>query len=60
MSADRAALQQALKRGEQDGGHIEFKERLTRSLHLSDGRMATAPSAVIRNSRRVATAAASC
>ena len=39
MSADRAALQQALKRGEQDGGHIEFKERLTRELHLSDGRM---------------------
>jgi len=39
MSADRAALQQALKRGEQDGGHIEFKERLTRDLHLSDGRL---------------------
>ena len=39
MSADRAALQQALKRGEQDGGHIEFKERLTRELHLADGRM---------------------
>src|SRR6056297_556451 len=39
MSADRAALQQALKRGEQDGGHIEFKERLTRDLHLADGRM---------------------
>jgi len=39
MSADRAALQQALKRSEQDGGHIEFKERLTRELHLADGRM---------------------
>ncbi len=39
MSADRAALQEALKRGEQDGEPIEFKERLNRSLHLADGRM---------------------
>ena len=38
MSADRAALEQALAHGEKEGGHIEFKERLTRSLHLEDGR----------------------
>jgi translation elongation factor 1A GTP binding domain family len=38
MSADRAALEQALAHGEEEGGHIEFKERLTRSLHLEDGR----------------------
>ena len=38
MSADRAALEQALAHGETEGGHIEFKERLTRTLHLSDGR----------------------
>ncbi|MCL9816613.1 GTPBP1 family GTP-binding protein [Natronocalculus amylovorans] len=39
MSADRAALDAALERGEEDGGHIEFKERLTRDVHLADGRM---------------------
>ena len=39
MSADRSALRRALERGERDGGAIEFKERLTRDLHLSDGRM---------------------
>jgi len=39
MSADRSALRRALERGERDGGAIEFKERLTRELHLSDGRM---------------------
>jgi elongation factor 1-alpha len=39
MSADRAALQRALERGEQEGGSVEFKERLTRSVHLSDGRL---------------------
>ena len=33
MSADRAALDAALERGEEDGGHIEFKERLTRDVH---------------------------
>ena len=38
MSADRAALEQALAHGEKEGGHIEFKERLTRTLHLEDGR----------------------
>ncbi len=39
MSADRAVLEQALERGEEEGGNIEFKERLTRTLHLADGRM---------------------
>ena len=39
MCPNRAALQQALDRGEQEGGSVEFKERLTRELHLSDGRM---------------------
>ena len=39
MSADRSALQRALERGERDGGAIEFKERLTREVHLVDGRM---------------------
>src|SRR6056297_305193 len=39
MSADRAALQRALERGEQEGGSVEFKERLTREIHLAHGRM---------------------
>ncbi|UPW01135.1 GTP-binding protein [Halorussus gelatinilyticus] len=39
MCPNRAALQQALERGEQEGGSVEFKERLTRELHLADGRM---------------------
>ena len=39
MSADRSALQRAIERGERDGGAIEFKERLTREVHLADGRM---------------------
>ncbi|GAA0227916.1 GTPBP1 family GTP-binding protein [Haladaptatus pallidirubidus] len=39
MSADRAALQRALDRGEQEGGSVEFKERLTREIHLAEGRM---------------------
>ncbi|MES3160531.1 MAG: GTP-binding protein [Halorubrum sp.] len=39
MSADRSALRRAIERGERDGGAIEFKERLTREVHLSDGRM---------------------
>ena len=38
MSRDRALLQRALERGEQDGGSVEFKERLTRDVHLIDGR----------------------
>ena len=39
MSVDRAALQRALDRGEQEGGSVEFKERLTRAVHLADGRL---------------------
>ena len=39
MSADRSALQRAIERGEREGGAIEFKERLTREVHLADGRM---------------------
>jgi len=39
MSADRAALQRAIERGEREGGSVEFKERLTRSVHLADGRL---------------------
>lgn len=38
MSADRAALHRVLEQGEQEGGSVEFKERLSRSVHLSDGR----------------------
>ncbi len=38
MSRDRALLRRALDRGEQDGGDVEFKERLSRELHLADGR----------------------
>ncbi|WP_276253365.1 GTPBP1 family GTP-binding protein [Halomontanus rarus] len=38
MTRDRALLERALERGEQDGGSIEFKERLTRNVHLTDGR----------------------
>ncbi|MDR9380592.1 MAG: GTP-binding protein [Natronomonas sp.] len=39
MSADRAALRRALNRGEREGGSVEFKERLTRTTHLADGRL---------------------
>jgi elongation factor 1-alpha len=39
MSANRAALEAALERGEQEGGSVEFKERLTRDVHLADGRL---------------------
>ncbi len=39
MSPDRAVLETALERGEQEGGSIEFKERLTRDVHLADGRL---------------------
>ncbi|MFB6134726.1 MAG: GTPBP1 family GTP-binding protein, partial [Halanaeroarchaeum sp.] len=38
MSGDRALLHHALSRGEQEGGSVEFKERLTREVHLADGR----------------------
>jgi elongation factor 1-alpha len=45
MTPERAApegapeLHAALARGEQEGGSVEFKERLTREVHLSEGRM---------------------
>jgi len=39
MTADRAALDRALARGEEEGGSVEFKERLTKDVHLADGRM---------------------
>ncbi|MFB6159920.1 MAG: GTPBP1 family GTP-binding protein [Haloferacaceae archaeon] len=39
MSADRASLEEALERGEEEGGHVEFKERLSREVHLADGRL---------------------
>ncbi|NHN59889.1 MULTISPECIES: GTPBP1 family GTP-binding protein [Halorussus] len=39
MCPNRAVLQSALERGEQEGGSVEFKERLTKELHLADGRM---------------------
>ncbi|PSP32594.1 GTP-binding protein [Halobacteriales archaeon QH_10_67_22] len=38
MSPDRAALQRAIERGEEEGGNVEFKERLTKDLHLAEGR----------------------
>ncbi|MFC7234213.1 GTPBP1 family GTP-binding protein [Halosegnis marinus] len=39
MSADRAVLDSALRRGEEEGGSVEFKERLTKDVHLADGRL---------------------
>jgi len=39
MSPDRAMLERAIERGEQEGGSVEFKERLTEELHLSEGRL---------------------
>ena len=38
MSPDRARLEAAIDHGETENGHVEFKERLTRDLHLADGR----------------------
>jgi len=39
MSPERAILERAIERGEREGGNVEFKERLTKDLHLSDGRL---------------------
>jgi elongation factor 1-alpha len=39
MTADRGRLEAALEHGEEEGGPIEFKERLSRDVHLVDGRM---------------------
>ncbi len=38
MSRNRALLERALERGEEDGGNVEFKERLLQSVHLEGGR----------------------
>jgi elongation factor 1-alpha len=38
MSPDRAVLERAIERGEQEGGSVEFKERLTEDLHAREGR----------------------
>ncbi|WP_439027089.1 GTPBP1 family GTP-binding protein [Haloarchaeobius sp. DT45] len=38
MSPDRAVLERALERGEQEGGNVEFKERLSKDVHLAEGR----------------------
>jgi elongation factor 1-alpha len=39
MSPDRALLDRAIQRGEEEGGSVEFKERLTEDLHLAEGRL---------------------
>jgi len=39
MSPERAILERAIERGEKEGGSVEFKERLTKELHLDDGRL---------------------
>jgi elongation factor 1-alpha len=39
MAADRAVLTRTIERGEEEGGNIEFKTRLTREVHLAEGRM---------------------
>ena len=38
MSPDRAALRHAIARGETEEGNVEFKERLSKDVHLSGGR----------------------
>lgn len=38
MSPERATLERAVERGEREGGNVEFKERLTKDLHLAEGR----------------------
>ncbi|MFB6310110.1 MAG: GTPBP1 family GTP-binding protein [Salinirussus sp.] len=39
MSPDRAVLRRAIDAGEEEGGSVEFKERLSKDLHLADGRL---------------------
>ncbi|MFB6361806.1 MAG: GTPBP1 family GTP-binding protein [Halobacteriales archaeon] len=39
MSADRSVLERAIERGEEEDGPIEFKERLSRDVHLAGGRL---------------------
>ncbi len=38
MGPDKAALRRAIDHGEREDGHVEFKERLTKTVHLADGR----------------------
>jgi len=38
MSPDRAILEEAIEHGEQEGGSVEFKERLSKDVHLAEGR----------------------
>ncbi|MXR52515.1 GTP-binding protein [Halovenus sp. WSH3] len=39
MGPQPAALERVVERGEREGGSVEFKERLTKDLHLSDDRL---------------------
>jgi len=39
MGPEPAALERAVEHGEQEGGSVEFKERLTKDLHLADERL---------------------
>jgi elongation factor 1-alpha len=39
MGPQPAALERVIDRGEREGGSVEFKERLTKDLHLSDDRL---------------------
>ncbi|WP_436900917.1 GTPBP1 family GTP-binding protein [Halovenus halobia] len=39
MGPQPAALERVIERGEREGGSVEFKERLTKDLHLSDDRL---------------------
>ena len=39
MGPEPAALERAVDKGEREGGSVEFKERLTKDLHLADERL---------------------
>jgi elongation factor 1-alpha len=39
MGPEPAPLERAIDRGEREGGSVEFKERLTKDLHLADERL---------------------
>ena len=39
MGPQPAALERVIERGEREGGSVEFKERLTKNLHLSEDRL---------------------
>jgi elongation factor 1-alpha len=41
MSADRAALERLVERGEEEGGPVAFKERLREDVHLPAARSAS-------------------